>query len=215
MHFILVGLPGAGKGTQAVNLVEKYQIPHISTGDMFRAALKNETPLGLEARKYMDRGELVPDEVTIGIVRERLQEDDCTKGFLLDGFPRTIPQAEALDGIIDSLNLNLDGVISIEVPEADLLQRLSGRRVCRSCGAAFHILYNPPHKEGVCDQCGGELYQRDDDKEEVIKNRLDVNREKTQVLKDYYNQAGLLREVDGTGEFTEVFKRICQVIEGK
>ncbi len=215
MHFILVGLPGAGKGTQAVNLVEKYQIPHISTGDMFRAALKNETPLGLEARKYMDRGELVPDEVTIGIVRERLQEDDCTKGFLLDGFPRTIPQAEALDGIIDSLNLNLDGVISIEVPEADLLQRLSGRRVCRSCGAAFHILYNPPQKEGVCDQCGGELYQRDDDKEEVIKNRLDVNREKTQVLKDYYNQAGLLREVDGTGEFTEVFKRICQVIEGK
>lgn len=215
MHYILVGLPGAGKGTQAASLINRYQIPHISTGDMFRAALKNETPLGLEAKKYMDRGELVPDEVTIGIVRERLQEDDCKKGFLLDGFPRTIPQAEALDGILQSLSMKLDGVISIEVPEEDLLKRLSGRRVCKGCGATFHVMFNPPKKEGVCDVCGAALIQRDDDKEETVKNRLDVNRDKTQVLKEYYAKAGLLKEVDGTGEFEDVFNRICQVIEGK
>lgn len=215
MHYILVGLPGAGKGTQAANLINTYQIPHVSTGDMFRAALKNETPLGLEAKRYMDRGELVPDEVTIGIVRERLQEDDCKKGFLLDGFPRTIPQAEALDSILQSLGLQLDGVISIEVPEADLLKRLSGRRVCKGCGATFHVIFNPPAKEGVCDVCGGFLIQRDDDKEETVKNRLDVNRDKTQVLKEYYAKAGLLKEVDGTGEFEDVFNRVCQVIEGK
>lgn len=214
MHYILVGLPGAGKGTQAANLVDKYQIPHISTGDMFRAALKNETPLGLEAKKYMDRGELVPDEVTIGIVRERLQKDDCKKGFLLDGFPRTIPQAEALNVTLKSLGLDLDGVISIEVPEQDLLARLTGRRVCKNCGASFHVLYNPPKTDGVCDVCGGVLYQRDDDKEETIKTRLDVNRENTQVLKDFYAEAGLLKEINGTGEFSEVFDRICQVIEG-
>jgi adenylate kinase len=215
MHYILVGLPGAGKGTQAANLINKYQILHISTGDMFRAALKNETPLGLEAKKYMDRGELVPDEVTIGIVRERLQEDDCKKGFLLDGFPRTIPQAEALDGILESLGMKLDGVISIEVPEEKLLKRLSGRRVCKGCGATFHVMFNPPKKESVCDVCGGVLIQRDDDKEETVKNRLDVNRDNTQVLKGYYAKAGLLKEVDGTGEFEDVFIRICQVIEGK
>lgn len=214
MHYILVGLPGAGKGTQAVNLVDKYQIPHISTGDMFRAALKNETPLGLEAKKYMDRGELVPDEVTIGIVRERLQEDDCQKGFLLDGFPRTTPQAKALDGILESLNLSLDGVISIEVPEEELLKRLSGRRVCKSCGATFHVIYNPSNEEGICDACGASLIQREDDKEETIKNRLEVNRDNTQILKDYYAEANLLKEVDGTGEFEDVFERICQVIEG-
>lgn len=214
MHYILVGLPGAGKGTQAANLIKKYQIPHISTGDMFRAALKNETPLGVEAKKYMDRGELVPDEVTIGIVRERLQEDDCQKGFLLDGFPRTIPQAKALDGILESLNLSLDGVISIEVPEAELLKRLSGRRVCKSCGATFHVMYNPSKQEGICDVCSDPLIQREDDQEETIKNRLDVNRDKTQVLKDYYAEAGLLKEIDGTGEFEDVFERICQVIEG-
>lgn len=214
MHYILVGLPGAGKGTQAANLIKKYQISHISTGDMFRAALKNETPLGLEAKKYMDRGELVPDEVTIGIVRERLQEDDCQKGFLLDGFPRTIPQAKALDGILEFLNLSLNGVISIEVPEAELLKRLSGRRVCKSCGATFHVMYNPSKQEGICDVCQGPLIQREDDQEETIKNRLDVNRDKTQVLKDYYAEADLLKEVDGTGEFEDVFERICQVIEG-
>ncbi len=214
MHYILVGLPGAGKGTQAVNLVLKYQIPHISTGDMFRSALKNETPLGLEAKKYMDRGELVSDEVTIGIVRERLQEDDCKKGFLLDGFPRTIPQAEALDEILNDLNITLNGVISIQVPEDELLKRLSGRRVCKNCGATFHIMYNPPQKEGICDECGEKLIQREDDREETIKNRLEVNREKTQVLKEYYTKANLLKEVDGIGEFEEVFTRICQVIEG-
>lgn len=215
MHYILVGLPGAGKGTQAVNLVSKYQIPHISTGDMFRAALKNETPLGLEAKKFMDRGELVPDEVTIGIVRERLQEDDCQKGFLLDGFPRTIPQAKALDDILESLKMKLDGVISIEVPEEELLKRLSGRRVCKGCGATFHVMFNPPKNEGVCEVCGGVLIQRDDDKEETVKNRLDVNRDKTQVLKEYYAKAGLLKEIDGTGEFESIFNRICNVIEGK
>lgn len=214
MHYILIGLPGAGKGTQAVNLVKKYQIPHISTGDMFRAALKNETPLGLEAKKYMDRGELVPDEVTIGIVRDRLKEPDCQRGFLLDGFPRTISQAEALDEMMISLDLSLDGVISIDVPEKELLKRLSGRRVCKNCGATFHVIYNPPKKEGICDNCGEPLIQRDDDKEETIKNRLDVNREKTQILKDHYQIAGLLQEIDGTGEFVEVFNRICQVIEG-
>lgn len=215
MHYILVGLPGAGKGTQAANLVQKYEIPHISTGDMFRSALKNETPLGLEAKKYMERGELVPDEVTIGIVCERLQENDCKKGFLLDGFPRTIPQAEALDEILQTVGLTLDGVISIEVPEEELLERLTGRRVCKNCGATFHVKYNPPTAEGVCDNCGETLIQREDDKEETIKNRLDVNRQKTQVLKDYYAEQNQLKEVDGTGDFDVIFNKICSVIEGK
>lgn len=215
MHYILIGLPGAGKGTQAAKLVDKYDIPHISTGDMFRAALKNETPLGLEAKKFMDRGELVPDEVTIGIVRERLEKDDCKKGFLLDGFPRTIPQAEALNEILDSLDLSLDGTISIEVPEENLIKRLSGRRVCDDCGATFHVIYNQPEEEGVCDECGGELIQRKDDQEETIKNRLKVNREKTQVLKEFYSEDDLLEKVDGTGDVDEVFDRICDVIEGK
>lgn len=215
MHYLLVGLPGAGKGTQAAALEDKFQIPHISTGDMFRAALKKETALGLEAKKFMDQGELVPDEVTIGIVHERLQEEDCQRGFLLDGFPRTIPQAEALDNILHSLDLQLDGVISIEVPEEELFKRLAGRRVCQSCGATFHIAFNPPQKEGRCDLCGGDLAQRKDDTKATIQNRLDVNREKIQILKDYYAQAGRLKEVDGTGDFSEVFQVICQVIEGK
>lgn len=215
MHYILVGLPGAGKGTQAAALVDKYQIPHISTGNMFRTAIKKGTPLGLEAKKYMDRGELVPDEVTIGIVRERLREQDCQRGFLLDGFPRTVPQAEALDDILEALNLKLDGVISIEVPEGELLQRLAGRRVCQNCGATFHIVFNQPQIEGRCDACGGTLVQRKDDREETIQNRLDVNREKTQILKDYYSRIGLLKIVDGTGDFREVFQLICQIIEGK
>lgn len=215
MHFILMGLPGAGKGTQAVNLSEKFQIPHISTGEMFRALIKAQTDCGLEAMKYIDRGQLVPDDITVELVCDRLQQDDCRKGFLLDGFPRTISQAKTLDEILKSLNLSLDGVISIEVPEDELLKRLSGRRVCQLCSTNFHVVFNPPQVEGVCDACGGHLIQRDDDKEETVKTRLDINSKQTKILKDYYSKAGLLRGIDGTGEFSEVFERICHVIEGK
>lgn len=215
MHYILVGLPGAGKGTQAAGLVEKYRIPHISTGNIFRVAIKAQTELGIEANKYIDRGELVPDDITIGVVRDRLRKDDCRKGFLLDGFPRTIAQAIALDEILKSLNLSLDGVISIEVPEEELLRRLSGRRVCEKCGATFHVVFNPPKEAGVCDICGGKLIQRDDDKVETVKNRLEVNRDQTQFLRNFYGKLGLLREIDGIGKFEEVFDRICHVIEGK
>lgn len=215
MHYILMGLPGAGKGTQATSIVEKYHMPHISTGQMFRTMIKAETDDGLVARKYIDKGQLVADDITVQMVRERLQEDDCRKGFLLDGFPRTISQANALDEILKSLNISLDAVISIEVPEEELLKRLSGRRVCTQCGANYHMMFNSPQKEGVCDLCGGQLVQREDDKEETIKTRLEINREQTRVLKDYYTQAGLLREINGTGDVQEVFERICHVIEGK
>lgn len=208
-----MGPPGAGKGTQAADLVKKYQIPHISTGDMFRAAIKSGTALGLKAKEYMDAGQLVPDEVTIGIVAERLAEDDCSKGFLLDGFPRTVPQADALDKILKDLNMELDGVINIEVPEDKLIERLTGRRICRKCGATYHLVFNPPTAENVCDQCSGELYQRSDDTLETAKNRLQVYNDQTQPLIDYYRQKGYLKEINGDQDIAKVLQDIEKALE--
>ncbi len=214
MRLILLGPPGAGKGTQAKMLMEKYQIPQISTGDILRQAVKEKTPLGEEARVYMDRGALVPDQVIIGIIRERLQKPDCKRGYILDGFPRTVVQAEALRETLAGMDSSLDYVLSIEVMEEELIQRLSGRRTCKSCGEVYHIIYGPPKRDGVCDKCGGELYQRDDDKEETIKRRLRVYQAETSPLIDYYKGRGLLREIAGKGEIGEIFERICQVLEG-
>ncbi|MEL1135358.1 adenylate kinase [Desulfitobacterium sp. THU1] len=212
MRAILMGPPGAGKGTQAADLITRYQIPHISTGDMFRAAIKAGTALGIKAKEYMDAGSLVPDEVTIGIVAERLAEPDCSKGFLLDGFPRTVAQADALDKIISDLKMNLDGVINIEVPETKLLERLTGRRICRQCGATYHMVFNPPASE-ACDKCGGELYQRNDDTLETAKNRLQVYNDQTQPLIDYYREKGLLKEINGDQDIAKVLQDIVKALE--
>ncbi len=208
-----MGPPGAGKGTQAADLITRYQIPHISTGDMFRAAIKAGTALGMKAKEYMDAGSLVPDEVTIGIVAERLAEPDCSKGFLLDGFPRTVAQADALDKILTQLKMNLDGVINIEVPEAKLLERLTGRRICRQCGGTYHMVFNPPASEAVCDKCGGELYQRSDDTLETAKNRLQVYNDQTQPLIDYYREKGLLKEINGDQDIAQVLQDIVDAME--
>lgn len=209
-----MGLPGAGKGTQAEKIVEKYSIPHISTGDMFRAAIKDGTELGIKAKSYMDQGNLVPDEVTIGIVRERLGKDDCSKGFLLDGFPRTVAQADALQQILTDLDRKLDAVLNIEVNPEILLARLTGRRICKDCGATYHLVFNPPAKSGVCDKCGGELYQRSDDNEETVGNRLEVNIEQSKPLLDFYNELGLVKTFDGEQEMKAVFADIDAVISG-
>jgi adenylate kinase len=207
-NLILLGPPGAGKGTQAGRIVEEYGIPHVSTGDILRGAVKNQTQMGLEAKKYMDAGELVPDSVVIGIVRDRLQEPDTAKGFLMDGFPRTIPQAEALDAALDSLGRAVTKTIVVLVDEEELVRRLSGRRICRVCQAPFHVVFNPPKKEGVCDRCGGELYQRDDDSEATVRNRLEVYRNQTEPLIDYYDQAGLVALVDGAQSPEKVYEDI-------
>ncbi|MGB7998879.1 MAG: adenylate kinase [Anaerobacillus sp.] len=214
MNLVLMGLPGVGKGTQAEKIVEKYGIPHISTGDMFRAAIKEGTPLGLKAKEYMDSGNLVPDEVTIGIVRERLGKDDCEKGFLLDGFPRTVAQADALEEILSDLDKKLDYVVNIAVEEDQLMQRLTGRRVCRNCGATYHAVFNPPKEEGVCDKCGGELYQRDDDKEETVRTRLEVNKQQQQPLLTFYEGKGYLKTIDGNRDINEVFEDVDQLLKG-
>ncbi len=198
MRLVLLGPPGAGKGTQAVELAEEWGIPHISTGDMFRQAVKDETAMGKKAKEYMDKGLLVPDEVVVGLVEERLGFQDAAEGFILDGFPRTIAQADALAGIIHSMGYVLDAVVNIVVPEEILVKRLAGRRVCRNCSATYHIEFNPPKKEGVCDKCGGELYQRDDDKEETIRKRLKEYNEKTSPLVAYYAGKGILRNIDGS-----------------
>jgi adenylate kinase len=196
-NLILLGPPGAGKGTQAGRIAAEYGIPHISTGDILRAAVKNRTPMGLEAKKYMDAGELVPDSVVIGIVRDRLQEPDTAKGFLMDGFPRTIPQAEALDATLGGLDRAVTKTLVLLVEEELLVQRLTGRRVCRACQTPFHVLFTPPEQEGVCDKCGGELYQRDDDSEATVRNRLEVYRDQTEPLIDYYDRAGVVARIDG------------------
>lgn len=214
VNIILMGLPGAGKGTQAERIVEEFKIPHISTGDMFRAAVKNETPLGLEAKSYMDKGLLVPDEVVIGIVRERLGKDDCEKGFLLDGFPRTVAQAEALTATLKELGRELDHVINIEVRRDVLIERLTGRWICPICGASYHTVFHPPKVEGVCDKDGGKLYQRDDDKVEVVTQRLDVNIAQTQPLIEYYSAQGLLRNVNGEQDIQVVFNDIATLLRG-
>ena len=208
-----MGPPGAGKGTQAALLVDHYKIPHISTGDMFREAIKQGTPLGLKAKEYMDAGALVPDEVTIGIVADRLAQDDCANGFLLDGFPRTAAQADALAKILSDLNINLDGVVNIEVPEEVLLERLTGRRVCKQCAATFHTVFNPPKVQGICDKCGGELFQRSDDTIETAQNRLKVYNEQTEPLIAYYSRQGLLKRIEGDGEINQVFRNIVKVLE--
>ena len=192
MNIILMGLPGAGKGTQASEIVKKFPIPHISTGDMFRKAIKDETDLGKEAKSYMDRGELVPDEVTVGIVKERISEDDAKKGFLLDGFPRTIDQAESLSQIMSELDREIDAVINIEVPEEELMNRLTGRRICEKCGTTYHLVFNPPKVDGICDIDGGKLYQREDDNPETVSNRLSVNVKQSKPILEYYNNKGVL-----------------------
>jgi adenylate kinase len=196
-NLILLGPPGAGKGTQATRIVADYGIPHISTGDILRAAVKNQTQMGLEAKKYMDAGELVPDSVVIGIVKDRLQEPDTARGFLMDGFPRTIPQAEALDTALGGLGRAVTKTLVLLVDEDLLIRRLTGRRVCRSCQAPFHVMFNQPKKEGVCDLCGGELYQRDDDTEATVRNRLEVYRNQTEPLIGYYDRAGVVARIDG------------------
>ncbi len=213
MKIILMGPPGAGKGTQAEKLVDLYQIPHISTGDMFRKAQKDGTELGLKAKSYMDQGQLVPDEVTVGIVKERLAEADCKEGFLLDGFPRTVQQADALDAILTELGMALDCVVNIEVDKAFLVDRLTGRRVCRACGATYHIANKAPKVEGVCDKCGGELYQRGDDTIETVSNRLDVYAAQTAPLIDYYKSKGIMSSIDGSKSMEEVLADIRTALE--
>ena len=212
MRILLMGPPGAGKGTQAEKLTEILNIPHISTGDMFRKAIKDQTDLGKQAKSFMDKGELVPDEVTVGIVKDRITEKDCGNGFLLDGFPRTVVQADALAKMLEDLGIKLDSVINVEVPYEELIGRLTGRRICRSCGATYHMIFNPPKDEGVCDKCGGELYQRDDDTEETAKNRLLVYEKQTAPLLEYYNNTGLLVNINGNQLMEEVLGEILKVL---
>ncbi len=215
MNILFMGPPGAGKGTQAERIVETFEIPHISTGDAFRLAMKQGTPLGQKAKEYVDQGLLVPDDVTNGIVRERLLQDDCGKGFLLDGFPRTLAQAEALDGMLGEMGRKIDHVVNLRVDRSLLLARLTGRRICKACGATYHVLFNPPKQEGVCDKCAGELYQRSDDTEEKVGTRLDEYISKTAPLLAYYENKGLLREVDGEKEIDTVTSEIVSQLRGK
>ena len=212
MKIIMLGAPGAGKGTQAKMIAEKYSIPHISTGDIFRANIKNGTELGMEAKKYMDQGLLVPDELTVKILLDRVAKDDCKKGYVLDGFPRTIPQAEVLDKALSELGDKIDYAINVEVPDENIIKRMGGRRACLSCGATYHIEHIPPKKEGVCDRCGEALVLRDDDKEETVKNRLNVYHEQTQPLIEYYTGKGILKEVDGTVPMDQVFEAITDIL---
>ncbi|MFN3739086.1 MAG: adenylate kinase [Thermodesulfovibrionales bacterium] len=213
MRLVLLGAPGAGKGTQAKKLIEKYSIPQISTGDILRKAVADGTPLGKEAKSYMDKGELVPDSVVIGIIRERLKENDCKKGYILDGFPRNVAQAKALDEMLSSLNSPLDFAISIDVSFDELMKRLTGRRTCKNCGQMYNIYFTPPKNNGVCDKCGGELYQRDDDKEETIRKRLEVYEAQTAPVIDYYKQKGILKSVPGTGSIDDIFNKIISILE--
>ncbi len=212
MKLLIMGSPGAGKGTQAANIKEYYNIPHISTGDMFRAAIKNETKLGLLAKSYMDKGALVPDDVTIGIVKERLLEDDCKKGFLLDGFPRTILQAEALDEFLKENGVKLDAVLDVNVKPEILVRRMVGRRVCKTCGATYHVEFNAPKKDGICDNCGSPLIQRQDDTEATAKNRLEVYDNNTAPLLAYYKNQNILKTVDGDQPLDKVFEDIKAVL---
>lgn len=214
MNILFMGPPGAGKGTQAEAIVNEFGIPHISTGDAFRLAIKQGTPIGIKAKEYMDQGKLVPDDVTIGIVEERLQQPDCEKGFLLDGFPRTISQAEALDGILERLNTKLDHVINLKVDRDKLMARLTGRRLCKNCGSTYHVVFNPPKQEGICDKCGGELYQRSDDNEESVGTRLDEYINKTAPLLTFYENKGLLRQIDGEQEIHAVSQEIVSLLRG-
>jgi adenylate kinase len=212
MRIVLLGAPGAGKGTQAKILIEKFGMPQISTGDLLRAAVAAGTPLGKEAKSYMDKGELVPDSVVLGMVEERLKQDDCKKGYILDGFPRNTAQAEALDKMLAALNMSLTAALSVDVPFDDLMKRLTGRRTCKSCGQMYNIYFKAPAKEGVCDKCSGELFQRDDDKEATIKKRLEVYSAQTEPLIGYYKNKGILKSVSGTGSIDEIFKKVTEVL---
>ena len=212
VKIIMLGAPGAGKGTQAKMLAEKYGIPHISTGDIFRANIKEGTELGKKAKEYMDKGLLVPDELVVDLVMDRFKADDCKKGYILDGFPRTIPQAEALDKALAAAGEKMDYAINVEVPDENIVKRMSGRRACVGCGATYHIKYNPTKVEGICDVCGKELILRDDDKPETVLNRLKVYHDQTQPLIDYYGKAGIVREVDGTVDMNDVFNAIVDIL---
>ena len=212
MKIIMLGAPGAGKGTQAKKIAAKYEIPHISTGDIFRANIKNGTELGKKAQTYMDQGLLVPDELVVDLVVDRVNQEDCKNGYVLDGFPRTIPQAEALTDALEKLGQKMDYAIDVDVPDENIVRRMGGRRACVGCGATYHIEYAPTKKEGICDTCGGELILRDDDKPETVQKRLDVYHEQTQPLIDYYTKAGILRTVDGTVDIDDVFQAIVDIL---
>ena len=212
MKIIMLGAPGAGKGTQAKKIAEKYGIPHVSTGDIFRANIKEGTPLGMEAKSYMDKGELVPDELTVKILLDRVAKDDCKNGYVLDGFPRTIKQAEVLNDAVTKLNESIDYAINVEVPDENIIKRMSGRRACLNCGATYHVAVVPPKVEGICDNCGEKLVIRDDDKEETVKNRLSTYHELTQPLIDYYSKQNILKEVDGTQDVDKVFADVVAIL---
>jgi adenylate kinase len=212
MRIVLLGAPGAGKGTQAKKLIDKYGIPQISTGDILRQNVAESTPLGKEAKSYMDKGELVPDTVVLGLVEDRLKKDDCRKGYILDGFPRNTAQAEALDKILASFSMSLTSALSVDVPKDDLMKRLTGRRTCKGCGQMYNVYFSPSKKESVCDKCGGALFHRDDDKEETIKRRLDVYDAQTAPLIDYYKKSGILKSVTGVGSIDEIFSKVCSAL---
>ena len=212
MKIIMLGAPGAGKGTQAKMIAEKYSIPHISTGDIFRANIKNGTELGKKAKSYMDKGQLVPDELTLDLIMDRFKQDDCKNGYVLDGFPRTIPQAEALDTALKAKGEKVDFAIDVDVPDENIVKRMGGRRACVGCGATYHVVYSPTKVEGVCDKCGEELIVRDDDKPETVFNRLEVYHNQTQPLIDYYNEQGILKSVDGTVDMKDVFNAIVDIL---
>ena len=213
MKIIMLGAPGAGKGTQAKLIAEKYGIPHISTGDIFRANIKEGTNLGKEAKEYMDKGQLVPDELTVRILLDRVSKDDCKNGYVLDGFPRTIPQAQVLDSDVAKMGDKIDFAIDVDVPDENIISRMGGRRACLKCGATYHIEHVPPKKEGICDTCGSELVLRDDDKPETVKNRLEVYHKQTQPLIDHYSRLNILRTVDGTQDVKDVFDNIVKLLE--
>lgn len=213
MKIIMLGAPGAGKGTQAALISEKYNIPHISTGDIFRANIRNGTELGRKAKAYIESGALVPDELTCDLVVDRIGKEDCKNGYILDGFPRTIPQANALDEALEKMNTSIDYAIDVEVPDESIVKRMGGRRACLNCGAVYHIVYNPPKKDGICDECGQRLIQRDDDKPETVQKRLDVYHAQTQPLIDYYKEKNILHSVDGTQEMDHVFRDIQEFLD--
>lgn len=212
MKIIMLGAPGAGKGTQAKQIADKYKIPHISTGDIFRANIKNGTELGNKAKSYMDQGLLVPDELVVDLVVDRVKQEDCQNGYVLDGFPRTIPQAEALDAALEAIGEKIDYAIDVEVPDENIVRRMSGRRACVSCGATYHLVHIPPKAEGICDKCGSELILRDDDKPETVEKRLKVYHDQTQPLIDYYTKKNVLVEVDGTVDMSDVFTAIVKIL---
>ena len=212
MKIIMLGAPGAGKGTQAKKIAEKYSIPHISTGDIFRANIKNGTELGKKAKEYMDQGLLVPDELTCDLVVDRINQEDCSNGYILDGFPRTIPQAEALGAALTKMGTSIDFAIDVDVPDSNIVNRMSGRRACVGCGATYHLVFNAPKKEGICDVCGEKLILRDDDRQETVQKRLTVYHDQTQPLIDYYKNAGVLKTVDGTADMEDVFAAIVSIL---